>query len=122
MVYAPIWKDTYYTTTANSLIYTINTDGVTIFSGKAYKMPGQSSLKININKVAQDLFEAYYPFYKDAQPLVYENNGDALYMENHYAIGTDDSGRVVDDVYVVFIDKDGNYYEPMSFEVPNYFK
>ena len=75
-----------------------------------------------INKVAQDLFEAYYPFYKDAQPLVYENNGDALYMENHYAIGTDDSGRVVDDVYVVFIDKDGNYYEPMSFEVPNYFK
>ena len=54
MVYAPIWKDTYYTTTANSLIYTINTDGVTIFSGKAYKMPGQSSLKININKVAQD--------------------------------------------------------------------
>ena len=75
-----------------------------------------------INKVAQDLFEAYYPYYKDAKPLIYENHGDALYMENHYAIGTDDSGRVVDDVYVVFVDKDGNYYEPMSFEVPNYFK
>ena len=75
-----------------------------------------------INKVAQDLFEAYYPYYKDAKPLIYENHGDALYMENHYAIGKDDSGKVVDDVYVVFIDKDGNYYEPMSFEVPNYFK
>ncbi len=75
-----------------------------------------------INKVAQDLFNAYYPHYKDAKPLIFENHGDALYMENHYAIGTDDSGKVVDDVYVVFVDKDGNYYEPMSFEVPNYFK
>ncbi len=75
-----------------------------------------------VNKVANDLFEAYYPFYKDAQPLIYVNNGESLYMEQHYAIGTNDSGQVVDDVYVVFIDKSGNYYEPMSFEVPNYFK
>lgn len=75
-----------------------------------------------INKVANDLFEAYYPYYKDAQPLIYENNGEPLYMEQHYAIGTNDSGKVVDDVYVVFVDKSGNYYEPMSFEVPNYFK
>ena len=84
----------------------------------------QKGLKIEsvIEKAAQDYYEAYYPYYKDAKPLIYENNGEGLYMENHYAIGTDDSGKVVDDVYVVFIDKDGNYYEPMSFEVPNYFK
>lgn len=84
----------------------------------------QKGLKIQsvIDKAAQDYFDAYYPYYKDAKPLIYENNGDALYMENHYASGPDDNGYVADDVYVVFKDKDGNYYEPMGFEVPNYFK
>ena len=43
-------------------------------------------------------------------------------MENHYASGLNDEGKVVDDVYIVFKDAQGNYYEPMSFEVPNYFK
>ena len=75
-----------------------------------------------IDKAAQDLFEAYYPHYKDAKPLIYENTGDALYMENHYAVGPDDQGVVADDVVVVFKDAQGNYYEPMFFEVPNYFK
>lgn len=74
-----------------------------------------------INKVAQDLYEAYYPYYKDAQPLIYINNGDYLHMENHYASGLDDEGNVIDDVYIVFKDAQGNYYEPMKFEVPNYF-
>ena len=54
MVYSGIWKDTYYTTSANTLTYTINLDGVAVFSGKAYKMPGQSDIKININKICQD--------------------------------------------------------------------
>ena len=75
-----------------------------------------------IQKCAQDLFEAYYPYYKDAQPLIYVNNGEALYMENHYASGVDDKGKVMDDVFVVFKDAQGNYYEPMGFEVPNHFK
>ena len=75
-----------------------------------------------IEKAAQDYFEAYYPYYKDAKPLIYENTGDALYMENHYASGPNDKDVVADDVFVVFKDADGNYYEPMSFEVPNYFK
>ncbi len=75
-----------------------------------------------IDKAAQDLFEAYYPYYKDAKPLIYENDGSPLYMENHYASGPNDEGVVMDDVFVVLKDADGNYYEPMSFEVPNYFK
>ena len=84
----------------------------------------QKGLKIEsvIEKAAQDYFEAYYPYYKDAKPLIYENTGDALYMENHYASGPNDKDVVADDVFVVFKDADGNYYEPMSFEVPNYFK
>ena len=71
---------------------------------------------------AQDYLDAYYPYYKDAKPLIYENNGDALYMENHYASGPNDEGVVIDDVIVVFKDAQGNYYEPMFFEVPNSFK
>lgn len=54
MVYAPIWKDTYYTTTADTFTYSIMTDGVTIYSGKAYKMPGQASININLNKICQN--------------------------------------------------------------------
>ena len=75
-----------------------------------------------IDKAAQDLFEAYYPYYKDAVPLIYENNGAALYMENHYAAGPNEDNVVIDDVIVVFKDAQGNYYEPMFFEVPNSFK
>lgn len=54
MVYAPIWKDTYYTTTADTFVYTLSTDGAVIFSGKAYKMPSAANIRININKIAQD--------------------------------------------------------------------
>lgn len=75
-----------------------------------------------INKCATDLYNAYYPHYKDAKPLIYENNGSPLYMEHHEASGPDDNGVVIDDVIVVLKDLNGNYYEPMIFQVPNYFK
>ena len=75
-----------------------------------------------INKCATDLYNAYYPYYKDAKPLIYENNGATLYMEHHEASGPDDNGVVIDDVIVVLKDMNGNYYEPMIFQVPNAFK
>lgn len=75
-----------------------------------------------IQKAAQDLLEAYTPYYKDAKPLIYINDGSPLYMEQHYASGVNNDGEVMDDVYIVFKDTAGNYYEPMSFDVPNYFK
>ena len=43
-------------------------------------------------------------------------------MEHHEASGPDDNGVVIDDVIVVLKDLNGNYYEPMIFQVPNYFK
>ena len=43
-------------------------------------------------------------------------------MEQHYASGPNDEDEVVDDVFVVFKDTQGNYYHPMKFDVPNYFK
>lgn len=75
-----------------------------------------------IQKAAQDLLDAYYPYYENAEPLIYINDGSPLYMENHYASGVNDEGKVIDDVFIVFKDAQGNYYEPMGFEVPNYFK
>lgn len=54
MVKAPIYKDTYYTANAATLQYTIECDGNTIFSGKAYRMPIESNIRININKICRD--------------------------------------------------------------------
>ena len=55
MVYASVWKDTYYTTTASTFNYTITDENNnTIFAGRAQKMPGQENIRININKVCQD--------------------------------------------------------------------
>lgn len=58
MVREPIWKDTYYTTTADSLTYTIELDGAVIYSGKAVKFPNADTLKININKVCRNYLES----------------------------------------------------------------
>ena len=57
MVYAPIWKDTYYTTTAASLTYKIYLSDTLIFSGKAYRMPNGNNISININKICQNYLE-----------------------------------------------------------------
>ena len=75
-----------------------------------------------IIKAGTDLYNAYYPFYKDAKPLIYINEGKPLYMEQHNASGPDDKGEIPDAVVVVLKDLQGNYYEPMTFNVPNAFK
>lgn len=53
MVYAPVWKDTYYTSGDEVLNYTIEYGGEVIFSGKAQRMPNDI-LRININRVCQN--------------------------------------------------------------------
>ena len=70
----------------------------------------------------QALLEAYNVFYKDAKPHVYENDGKGIDMYQPYANGLNDAGEVTDRVVVMFKDLQGNYYEPMFFEVPNYFE
>lgn len=50
----PIWKDTYYTSSAASARYRIVMDGETIFSGKAVKYPDADNLEINLNKVCRN--------------------------------------------------------------------
>ena len=54
---APIWKDTYYTTTANTVNYSIRLDGETIFTGKGVKYPGADDMQLNINKICRNYLE-----------------------------------------------------------------
>lgn len=53
-VTAPIWKDTFYTSSAQSLTYYILLDGAVIYAGKAFRMPSESTLRININKICEN--------------------------------------------------------------------
>ena len=57
----PIWKDTYYTSTANTLEYYI-TDGTnTIFRGKSYKFPDRENIKIKINDICSNHLNSDIP-------------------------------------------------------------
>ena len=75
-----------------------------------------------IEDLAQKYLDIYYEYYKDEKPILYVNDGSALTVENHYASGLDENGNVMDKVTIVLKDNDGNYYEPIYIDVPNYFK
>ena len=71
---------------------------------------------------AESYLQAYKPFYEDMEPIIFVNDGSPIKVFTGSAIGVDEKGEVHDRVIVMFKDKQGNYYEPMYFEVPNYFK
>jgi hypothetical protein len=75
-----------------------------------------------IEAIAQQYLDIYYPYYKDAVPMVYVNDGSALHVSNREAMGPDENGVIVDAVTVVLKDGQGNYYQPIYIPVPNYFK
>ena len=75
-----------------------------------------------IDAIAKEYQAIYSYYYQDFEPKLYINNGQALKITNREAMGLDDTGKVVDKVYVMLKDLDGNYFEPMTIEVPNYFK
>lgn len=55
----PIWKDTYYTTTAYTLDYYIRVaSGSTIFSGRAYKYPDSENLEIKVNDICSSYLDS----------------------------------------------------------------
>ena len=84
---------------------------------KAFGLKGQEAADW-----AAALLEAYLPYYENAEPLIYFNEGGPLYMMNPYAMGVDDKGELHDAVVVMLKDREGNYFEPMYFPVPNYFE
>lgn len=75
-----------------------------------------------IEKAAQELLEFYKPYYESKVPQIFENNGTALEIKNPYANGADENGKILDDVFILLKDNNGNYYEPIKYEVPDYFR
>ena len=71
---------------------------------------------------ANALLNAYRNYYENSVPLIYINNGAPLRVSTPYATGVNEDGIIPDRVIVMLKDLQGNYYEPMYFEVPNYFQ
>ena len=56
-IYAPIWKDVYYTTTADSITYNIKSGASTLFNGRAVKLPGASTVEINVTLICRNFMD-----------------------------------------------------------------
>lgn len=58
---APIWKDTYFTSSAESITYTIKDGATPIFIGKAVKLPGAANLEINVSEICKNFMNNDLP-------------------------------------------------------------
>lgn len=58
MIFNPIWKDTYYISTADTLNYRILLEGDEIYAGKAVKYPDADEMFINVNKICSNYLES----------------------------------------------------------------
>ena len=74
-----------------------------------------------IAEFAKGAAEVYTKYYKDKKPVLYVNDGSAVTVINGSASGVDENGNVLDRVFIILKDNNGNYYAPMTIEVPNYF-
>lgn len=54
MAYIPIWKDTEHIYTGQSVTYRVTLNGETIFNGKAFAAPGETIIKINLNRICEN--------------------------------------------------------------------
>ena len=78
MVYAPIWKDTYYSTTADSITYSIKTGSQqTIFNGKAVKCPGAANVEINVSLICRNFMNNDLPDFRGVSAATTYWNDDA---------------------------------------------
>lgn len=93
MISQVIWRDTYYTTTADTQQYYLQVNGENIFYGKAYKAPDDDRLRINISKICQDYLDCEMPINTlttSAMTLTHENAFKVfkMYNDNNYPIET----------------------------------
>ena len=56
-----IWKDTAFTSSANTLPFTIQVDGETIYDGVLSKMPGKNEVSMNVNKLCESSLGLNFP-------------------------------------------------------------
>lgn len=100
----PVWKDTYYTTSAATASFNIKLEGNTIFSGKAVKYPDADELSININRLCMNYLES------DIVPLLDMMPSEDYQIENVNAVRT--FNLYVNDINVV----DYTFWMDYSYE------
>lgn len=84
MVSAPIWKDVYYTTTADSITYTVKVGGSTIFSGKAVKCPGAANVEVNLSLICRNFMNNDLPDFRGVTASTSITNTYAMRMFELY--------------------------------------
>ena len=85
MISQVIWRDTYYTSTADTQQYSLYVNGENIFNGKAYKAPDEDRLRINISKICQDYLDCDMPINTltvSAMTLTHDNAFKVFKMVN----------------------------------------
>lgn len=109
MQIGPAWRDIYYTTSLNTLLYEIRLDGNVIFSGKAVKMPGADELKININKICQSYL------YEDLVQLL-ANGQRAVHSQGQRVFELWSNGYNLEN-YMIFYDYSYDYVKDIEGNV-----
>lgn len=56
--YQPIWRDIYWTTTADTVEYRIKKDDTVVYQNRARKMPGDTHTRIHFNKICKDYLDS----------------------------------------------------------------
>lgn len=76
---APIWKDYFVNLgTGTSEVFNIVVDGTTIYSGKAYKRPGESTIRVKVNDIIADYFQRNIPAFLGDYDSCTLNTGKVL--------------------------------------------
>ena len=85
MIYAPIWKDTFFTATTASVNYKItDANGNVLFLGKAVKFPGAATLEINVNQICKNYMNNDLPDFRGVSTSTSYTNSNACKVFNLY--------------------------------------
>lgn len=103
MEYKNIKEDFYYTTSAETLTYTIFTDGTAIYNGKAYRNPSDGMIRINVAQRVRDYLGNEMPDFRNLVGDVVFNEGSVM----TFTI-TDEYGTVLE-TYTVLLDYEGEW-------------
>ena len=80
IMYAPIWRDTYYQSSGDSIfIYSIAYDGNTIYNGKAFCGPNEDGPVIQINDICSDYLYNSLGDFRGLYDDVVSENGAGLF-------------------------------------------
>ena len=94
MIYAPIWKDTFFTATTASVNYKItDANGNVLFLGKAVKFPGAATLEINVNQICKNYMNNDLPDFRGVSTSTSYTNSNACKV---FKIFTGDSSTAAE--------------------------